>query len=60
MNQENFNINQDRKVKTINEGKLDYYFILSPRPIKLTFGVTDVRQDFDSSIFQILDNSTGF
>lgn len=58
--QENFNINQDRNVKTDKvEGKLDYYFILSPKAnINLTFGVTDVRQDFDSSIFQILDNNS--
>ena len=58
--QESFNINQDRNVKTDKvEGKLDYYFILSPKSnFNLTLGVTDVRQDFDSSIFQILDNNT--
>ena len=58
--QENFNINQERNVQTDKvEGKLDYYFIISPKSnFNLTLGLTDVKQDFDSSIFQILDDNT--
>ena len=60
LDQQNFNINQDRNAKTEKmEGKLDYYHILSPQAnLNFTVGMTDVRQDFDSSIFQILDNNT--
>ena len=60
VDQENFNINQERQAKTDKvEGKLDYYYILSPRAnLNFTFGLTDVKQDFNSSIFQILDNNT--
>ena len=58
--QERFNINQDRETKTDKiEGKWDYFYILSPKAnLNLTFGFTDVKQDFNSSIFQILDNNT--
>ena len=56
--QENFNINQNRQAKTGKiEGKLDYYYLLSPKAnLNFTFGVTDVSQDFNSSIFQIMDS----
>ena len=58
--QDNFNINQERQVKTDKiEAKLDYYYLLSPKAnLNFTFGMTDVKQDFDSSIFQILDNNS--
>jgi hypothetical protein len=60
VNQERFNINQDRETKTDKiEGKLDYFYIINPKVnLNLTLGITDVNQDFNSSIFQILDNNT--
>jgi len=58
--QSKFNINQSRNTKTNKiEGKLDYYYILTPKSnLNFTFGVTDVDQKFNSSIFQILDNNS--
>ena len=60
VNQERFNINQDRETKTDKlEGKLDYFYIINPKVnLNLTLGITDVNQDFNSFIFQILDNNT--
>ena len=59
-NQELYNINQDRDIKTDKiEGKLDYFYVINPKVnLNLTLGITDVNQEFNSSIFQILDNST--
>ncbi|MDA0758533.1 MAG: carboxypeptidase-like regulatory domain-containing protein [Bacteroidetes bacterium] len=58
--QSKFNINQIRNTNTNKmEGKLDYYYILTPKSnLNFTFGVTDVSQKFNSSIFQILDNNS--
>ncbi len=57
-NQSNFNVNQNRNVKTSKiEAKLDYYLILNPKSnLNFTFGITDVGQKFNSNIFQILDS----
>ena len=59
-NQSNFNINQFRDTHTDKiEGKLDYYYILTPKSnLNLTLGITDVNQKFNSNIFQILDNKS--
>ena len=59
LDQESFNINQDRNIKTHKvEGKLDYFYVINPK-VNLNFTIdTDVNQDFNSSIFQILDNNT--
>ena len=59
-NQSNFNINQFRNTHTDKiEGKLDYYYILTPKSnLNLTLGITDVNQKFNSNIFQILDNKS--
>ena len=59
LDQEKFNINQERQVKTKKlEAKLDYFYILSPKAnLNFTFGITGVKQDFNSSIFQILENN---
>ena len=59
-NQSNFDINQFRDVHTDKiEGKLDYYYILTPKSnLNLTIGITDVNQKFNSHIFQILDNKS--
>ena len=54
------NINQNRFVKTNRlDAKLDYYYMLTPKSnINITLGNTYSQQNFDTSIFQILDNGT--
>jgi hypothetical protein len=53
-------INQNRFVKTNKlDSKFDYYYMLTPKSnINLTLGNTYSYQNFDSSIFQILDNGS--
>jgi len=53
-------INQKRFVKTNKlDSKFDYYYMLTPKSnINLTLGNTYSYQNFDSSIFQILDNGS--
>ncbi|MET0760692.1 MAG: carboxypeptidase-like regulatory domain-containing protein, partial [Flavobacterium sp.] len=53
-----FNINQNRFVKTNKtDVKFDYYYMLTPKSnINVTFGDTYSYQNFNSHIFQILDN----
>ncbi|MCR5863297.1 TonB-dependent receptor family protein [Flavobacterium sp. J372] len=55
-----YDISQDRFVKTNKiDAKVDYYYSLSPRSIvNLTFGNTFSRQDFNSNIFQRLDDGS--
>lgn len=54
------NINQSRFVKTNKiDAKLDYYYMVTPKSnINVTLGNTYSYQNFNSSIFQILDNET--
>lgn len=54
------NINQERFLKTNKvDSKLDYYYMLTPKSnINITLGNTFSHQNFDSSIYQILDNQT--
>ena len=54
------NINQRRFVKTNKiDVKLDYYYMVTPKSnINVTLGNTYSHQNFNSSIFQILDNET--
>lgn len=58
IDQNRFNINQNKQVKTSKfDSKLDYYYILNKKSnLNFTFGSTLSTQNFDSSIFQILDN----
>ena len=51
-------INQDRFVKTNKiDAKLDYYYMVTPKSnINVTLGITNSVQNFNSSIFQVLDN----
>ena len=51
-------LNQNRFVKTNKiDAKLDYYYMLTPKSnLNFTFGNTYSYQNFNSSIFQILDN----
>ena len=53
-------VNQQRFVKTNKlDVKIDYYYMVTPKSnINLTLGNTYSYQNFDSSIFQILDNGT--
>ena len=53
-------ITQKRFVKTNKlDSKFDYYYMVTPKSnINLTLGNTYSYQNFDSSIFQILDNGT--
>lgn len=53
-------INQERFVKTNKfDTKLDYYYMLTPKSnINITFGNTYSYQNFNSRIFQILDNQS--
>ena len=53
-------INQNRFVKTNKlDTKLDYYYMLSPKSnINVTLGNTYSNQNFNSSIFQVLDSGT--
>lgn len=58
--QDRNNINQSRFVKTNKiDSKLDYYYMVTPKSnINVTLGNTYSYQNFNSSIFQILDNET--
>ena len=53
-------INQKRFVKTNKlDAKLDYYYMVTPKSnINITLGTTFSHQNFDSSLYQILDNAT--
>jgi hypothetical protein len=53
-------LNQERFVKTNKvDAKLDYYYMVTPKSnINITLGNTFSYQDFNSHIFQILDNGT--
>jgi hypothetical protein len=59
-NQNRYNINQNRFVKTNKlDAKVDYYYMVTPKSnINFTFGNTYSLQNFNSHIFQILDNGT--
>ncbi|TCN60696.1 TonB-dependent receptor [Flavobacterium circumlabens] len=57
-NQTRNDLNQDRFVKTNKiDAKLDYYYMVTPKSnVNITFGNTYSYQDFNSHIFQMLDN----
>lgn len=57
-----YNISQDKRVKSNQiDAKLDYWNVLNDKSnINLTFGTIYSKQDFDSDIFQNLDNGTIF
>ncbi len=56
--QNNFDINQDKMVKTNKlDAKVDYYYVINDKSnLNLSLGTTLSRQDFNSNIFQILDS----
>ena len=53
-----FNIGQEQRVLTNRmDAKLDYFWVTGPKSnLNFTFGTTQSSQNFDSGIFQILDN----
>lgn len=55
---ERYNLNQNRYLKTNKlDAKVDYYYMVTPKSnINITLGDTYSYQNFNSSIFQILDN----
>lgn len=57
-----YNINQDKRVKSNQlDTKLDYWNVLNAKSnINFTLGTILSKQDFDSEIFQFLDNGTRF
>ncbi|MDP2527549.1 TonB-dependent receptor [Maribacter dokdonensis] len=57
-NQELYNVNQAKQVVTNKvDAKVDYYRVLGSKSnINLTLGTTQSNQNFNSNIFQILDN----
>jgi hypothetical protein len=60
--QQDYNVVQDRRIKTNQfDGKLDYYNVLNTKSnLNLFFGTIFSRQDFDSRIFQFLDDGSEF
>ncbi len=58
-NLEDYNINQNRNIKSNQlDAKLDYYHIISPKSnINITLGTILSQQEFNSNIFQFLDNN---
>ena len=53
-----FDVNQNRFITTNKlDAKIDYYYVLNKKSnLNFTLGTTLTRQDFDSNIFQILEN----
>ncbi|MGB5941748.1 MAG: carboxypeptidase-like regulatory domain-containing protein [Leeuwenhoekiella sp.] len=60
MNQSNFDINQDKLLKSSKfDSRIDYYYIINDKSnINFSVGTTLSRQDFNTSIFQRLDNGS--
>lgn len=58
----NYDLNQDRRIKSNQlDAKLDYYNIINNKSnINLTLGSIVSRQDFNSTIFQFLENGVFF
>lgn len=59
-NQLGYNVNQTRRVETNQlDAKLDYWNILNDKSnINFTLGAITSRQDFNSNLFQILDDAS--
>ena len=59
-NQNNFNIDQEQRVLANRfDAKLDYFWVVGAKSnLNFTLGTTQSSQNFDSRIFQILDNGS--
>ena len=55
-----YDLNQNRMVKTNKtDSKFDYYYSLTPKTnLNITSGYLYTRQNFNSNLFQLLDNGT--
>ncbi|MGJ5641858.1 carboxypeptidase regulatory-like domain-containing protein [Formosa sp. S-31] len=62
MDQINYNVNQDKRVKSNQfDGKIDYFNVLNAKSnLNFTLGTIYSRQKFNSNIFQLLDNNSEF
>ena len=60
--QQDYNINQDRRIKSSQlDAKLDYYYIINPKSnLNVTFGSIFSHQKFNSNLFQFLDDGLTF
>ncbi len=58
-NQNRFNINQEKNIKTNKlDAKVDYYYVINNKSnINFTLGSTLSKQNFNSNMFQLLDNN---
>jgi len=58
----NYDLNQNRRIKSNQvDAKLDYYNILNAKSnINLTLGTILIRQEFNSNIFQFLNDGSRF
>ncbi len=56
----NYDLGQNRRIESNQfDAKLDYYHILSPKSnLNITFGTILSRQEFNSNIFQFLDDGS--
>jgi hypothetical protein len=61
-NQSNYNIGQDKRVKSNQvDAKVDYWNVLTAKSnINLTLGTIMSKQNFNTNIFQFLDNGSQF
>ncbi|HZH70526.1 MAG TPA: TonB-dependent receptor, partial [Flavobacteriaceae bacterium] len=59
-NQSLYNINQERRIQTNKlDAKIDYYYVINNTSnLNFSIGTTQSRQQFNSAIFQILDNGS--
>jgi hypothetical protein len=57
--QDRFNINQEKNIQTNKlDAKVDYYYVINNKSnINFTLGTTLSKQNFNSNMFQLLDNN---
>jgi len=57
--QDRFNINQEKNIRTNKlDAKVDYYYVINKKSnVNFTLGSTMSKQQFNSNIFQLLDNN---
>lgn len=61
-NQIDYDVAQDRRIKSNQlDAKLDYYYIINPKSnLNITFGSILSSQEFNSNLFQFLDDGSVF
>ena len=60
--QQNYDLAQERRIKSNQlDAKLDYFYIINPKSnLNLTLGTILSQQNFDSNLFQFLDDGSEF